>query len=148
MKLPRQSRHWVSQTRVGSAAVAYIENSDDQRSDIAENPFPPPPFAKASLLRPIRSWSEMVREMQITGVDFDEHWYSCVMDEIAYFYQWHGTVRATVLVIFNADKILHIESRQFDDQLVPEFEHLLIIDEISAILGSKPYPETNTPQLH
>lgn len=110
-----------------------IENAINQFPDTADNPFPQPPFAKTELLRPICAWSDMVDEMVITGVDFDEHWYSCVMEGVAYFYRWHGSMRATVLVVFNTYAIVYVEARQFDDQLVPEVEHLLIVDAISEI---------------
>ncbi len=113
--------------------MTAIDNSINQYADTADNPFPPQPFAQTGLLIPICSWSDMAQEMLVTGIEFDEHWYSCVMEEVAYFYKWHGKVRATVLVVFNTDAIVYVEARQFDDQLVPEIEHLLIVNEISEI---------------
>jgi hypothetical protein len=113
--------------------VTNIENGINQYADTADNPFPSPPFAQTELLSPICAWSDMVDEMLATGIDFDEHWYSCVMDQVAYFYRWNGSMRATVLVVFNTEAIVYIEARRFDDQLVPEGERLLIVDEISEI---------------
>jgi hypothetical protein len=130
-----------------------VEVTDDdidegERMDTLDSAFPPPPFAPTDLLRPICSWSNMAREMRVTGVDFDEHWYSSIMEEVAYFYEWHGLTRATVLVVIDDKSIVCVEAREFDDQLVSDIELLLILEEIATVSCLPININCDRPHLH
>lgn len=111
--------------------------------------YPAPPFPQTLCLRPISSWAAMVEEMSTTGVVFDEFWYSSVLDGVAYFFEWRGVARATVLVVYCSDEVSHIEARGWCDVLVSELEMIMIVDEISSV-SSRPIrlPRRRTKLLH
>lgn len=50
-----------------------------------EGTFPPPPVKASELLVPITTWSEMFRETEFTGIDFNEFWYDSVEDGMGLF---------------------------------------------------------------
>lgn len=58
-----------------------------------------------------RKWAEA----RVTGVQFDAFWDACVFDEIAYFFSWFGSVRSTVLVVFEVDSPIYVEVRRAHD---------------------------------
>jgi hypothetical protein len=95
--------------------------------------YPAPPFPRTSFLRPISSWAAMIEETKKTGVIFDEFWYSSVLEGVAYFYEWQGTSRATVLVVVDLDEVSYIEARGWCDEPVSEVEMIMIIDEIASV---------------
>lgn len=117
--------------------------------DMSDVGYPAPPFPPTLCLQPISSWAAMVEEISTTGVAFDEFWYSSVLDGVAYFYEWRGVLRATVLVVYCSDAVSHIEARGWCDEPVSELEMIMIVDEISSA-SSRPvrFPRRGTKLLH
>jgi hypothetical protein len=97
----------------------------------AVQPFPPPPIKGGRVLVPIRSWPEMYREMAVTGVEFDAHWYECVEDEVAYFFRWMGEPRSTVLVVWDDRGLTHVACRTLGDRLLTPKESKPIVNGIT-----------------
>jgi hypothetical protein len=98
-----------------------------------EGAFPPPPVKASEFLLPITTWSEMFRETQFTGVEFDEFWYDSVEDGRAYFFRWLGESRSTVLVVWDAERPTHIECRKSGDLLASADEAERIIAEVTLL---------------
>ncbi len=92
-----------------------------------EGVFPPPPVEATKLLAPITTWPNMFREAEVTGIIFDEFWYDCVEDGVAYFFSWLGEPRSTVLVVWNDKMPTHIECRKKGDlpATADESEHII-----------------------
>ena len=105
-------------------------------ADIKDGDFPPPPIAASGLLVPIRTWLEMVRETEITKVEFDAFWFESVKDRVAYFFRWLGEPRSTILVVWNDDGPTHIECRKVGDLLATEAESMPMIAEIAHMFRS------------
>jgi hypothetical protein len=102
-------------------------------ADIKEADFPPSPIAASGLLEPIRTWVEMVREIEITKVEFDAFWFESVKDGVAYFFRWMGEPRSTILVVWNDDGPTHIECRKVGDLIASEAESRPMIAEITQM---------------
>lgn len=98
-----------------------------------EDAFPPPPVKASEFLLPITTWSEMFRETQFTGVEFNEFWFDSVEDRNAYFFRWMGEPRATVLVVWDKKKPTHIECRKSGDLLASADETERIIAEVTHL---------------
>lgn len=98
-----------------------------------EGTFPPPPVKASELLVPITTWSEMFRETEFTGIDFNEFWYDSVEDGMAYFFRWLGEPRSTVLVVWNYESPTHIECRKSVDLLASADEAERIIAEVTQL---------------
>lgn len=107
--------------------------------DTEEVAFPPSPILASDLLTPIISWSEMLRETEITGVEFDLFWYESVEEGAAYFFRWLGNPRSTVLVVWEDDGPTHIEARSVGDQLVSPAESEPIVAEIMRLFYEAGY---------
>ena len=91
------------------------------------------PLEASNLLQPIRSWSDMHREMLVTGVEFDLFWYENARDGMTHFFSWLGEPRATVLAVFNDERLPYIECRKSHDvQLAPE-ESMPIVREVLRV---------------
>lgn len=97
--------------------------------------FPVLPVAGSKLLVPIVSWKEMYRETQATGVEFDEFWDESVREGVAYFFRWLGEPRATVLVIWNRDRLTHVECRKLGDVLLSEGEMAPVNAELARLFA-------------
>lgn len=106
-------------------------NTSDRAGD-----FPAPPVAGSKLLMPIRSWEEMHRETQEVGVEFDGFWLDSVQEGVAYFFRWLGKPRATVLVIWQGDRVTHVECRKVGDLEVTDSEMAPVNAELSRIFAS------------
>jgi hypothetical protein len=98
-----------------------------------EGAFPPPPVEASNLLVPITTWSEMFRETELTGVEFDKFWYDSVEDGRAYFFRWLGEPRSTVLAVWNDERPTHIECRKNGDLLASADESERIIAEVTQL---------------
>jgi hypothetical protein len=98
-----------------------------------EGAFPPPPVEASEFLVPITIWSEMFRETQFTGVEFDEFWYDSVEDGRAYFFRWLGEPRSTVLVVWDDKSPTHIECRKCGDLLASADESERINVEVTQL---------------
>lgn len=102
----------------------------------ANGTFPPAPVEGNAHLVPIRTWAEMFRETQITGVEFEEFWYESVEEGVAYFFSWLGKPRCTVLVVWDETEPTCIECRKVGDQLVTEIEGAPIHAEVTQLFRS------------
>src|ERR1019366_3855157 len=102
-------------------------------ADIKEADFPPSPIAANGLREPIRTSLEMVREIEITKVEFDAFWFESVKDGVAYFFRWLGEPRSTILVVWNDDGPTHTECRKVGDLIVSEAESMPIIAAITQM---------------
>lgn len=89
--------------------------------------FPRSPIRASALLEPITSWSEMFREAQAVGVEFDEFWHQAVEDGVASFCRWLGEQRATVLVVHDESGITYVECRKVGDVQLSRIEAASII---------------------
>lgn len=112
--------------------------------DAKEAALPPSPVAASELLAPITSWSDMVREAAITGVEFDLFWYESVEEGAAYFFRWLGQPRSTVLVVWEKDGPTHIECRKAGDQLLDPAESEPINAEIMRLFYEAGYCRNST----
>jgi len=97
--------------------------------------FPEPPVGGSRLLAPITSWEEMYRESQATGVDFDEFWDESIQEGIAYFFRWLGEPRATVLVIWDRNRLSHVECRKAGDRVLSEGEMAPVNTELARLFS-------------
>ena len=77
--------------------------SKNMAVDIEERDFPFSANCGQRLLVPIGTWLEMLRETEITKVEFDVFWFDSVKDGVAYFFRWLGEPRSTILVVWNND---------------------------------------------
>jgi hypothetical protein len=98
-----------------------------------EGAFPPPPVEASELLVPITTWPDIFRETEVTGIKFDEFWYDCVEDGVAYFFRWLGEPPSTVLVVWNNKRPTHIECRKNGDLLASANETERIIAEVTHL---------------
>ena len=80
-----------------------------------QDAFPACPVEATERLKPITSWTEIYREAGTTGVEFEEFWDQAVHDGVAYFFSWLGRPRATVLVVWEAGRLTHVECRREGD---------------------------------
>lgn len=115
----------------------------DQDFD-ANGTFPPAPVEGNADLVPIRTWAEMFREKQVTGVEFEEFWYESVEEGVAYFFSWFGNPRSTVLVVWNKKEPTHIECRKVGDQLATESEAAPIQAMVTQLFRSAGFWESHT----
>jgi hypothetical protein len=90
------------------------------------------------VLQPIRSWPDLVTETRVTGIEFDAFWDACVCDEVAYFFRWFGSVRATVLVVFEPDGPIFIEVRRAPDVEVKGRDAEPVIREVLRLFDGRP----------
>lgn len=97
-----------------------------------EAPFPSPPIETTAQLVPIRSWSEMHREVTDMAVEFDLFWYESVTEGIAYFFRCLSDPRCTVLVVWDNTGPTHVECRKRGDILASEDEFAPIRAEVVA----------------
>ena len=84
-------------------------------SELTES-FALPPLQPSASLHPIRTWEAMYRETQVTGVEFDAFWLESVSEGVACFFSWTGGPRATVLVVLDDGRIMHLECRGEGDR--------------------------------
>lgn len=103
------------------------------KDGVMDDAFPAPPIKGSRRLVPIRSWSEMFREVQVTGVEFEEFWYASVEDEVAYFFRWLGEPRCTVLVIWQDEGPTHVECRTLGDVEVLGSDAVFIAAEVAYL---------------
>jgi hypothetical protein len=78
----------------------------------------------------------MLRETEITKVEFDVFWFDSVKDGVAYFFRWLGEPRSTILVVWNNDGPTHIEYRKVGDLIGSEAESMPMIAEITHMFRS------------
>lgn len=83
----------------------------------------------------------MQREASLQGVEFDYFWFDHVHERSAYFFRWLGAPRATVLVIWHNQTVIHIECRRAGDVMLSDEEQAPIVDEIERAFG---YPRRYT----
>lgn len=103
---------------------------NDTRTDCN---FPPPPIKGSRRLVPITSWPEMLREKEITGVEFDEYWYEGVLAGVVFFFRWLDGPRATVLVVWDGQAPKHIECRSLGAALVSGRDAEPILAEVTRL---------------
>jgi hypothetical protein len=72
----------------------------------------------------------MDRERKRTGVAYDLFWDDSVQDGVAYFFQWLGQPRATILAVWEGKQLTHIEGRKSDDVALSDAEAKPIIAEV------------------
>ena len=84
---------------------------------------------------PITSWEEMHRETKEVGVEFDDFWLDSVQERVAYFFRWLGSPRATVLVIWQDDRVTHVECRKVGDIELTESEMVPVNAELARIFA-------------
>jgi hypothetical protein len=103
--------------------------------------FPPPPVCGTKRLVPITSWPEMHREVKVTGVEFEEFWHESVCDGVAYFFQWLGEPRGTVLAVFRRiDRVLSvIEAHKINDVPMSPEEALPVLAEVTHVFRAAGY---------
>jgi hypothetical protein len=118
--------------------------SKNKAADIEEGDFPSPPIAASGLLVPIGTWLEMLRETEITKVEFDAFWFDSVKDGVAYFFRWLGEPRSTILVVWNNDGPTHIECRKVGDLIASEAESMPMIAEITHMFRSAGFGRDKT----
>src|ERR1043166_6760388 len=86
--------------------------------------FPPSPVPGSGLLVPIISWPRLFDEILVTGVELDAFWCQSILDRVAYFFQWVGEPRCTVLAVWNGSELTHVECRACGDRLLSGSEAL------------------------
>jgi hypothetical protein len=95
--------------------------------------FPPPPVVGTSVLVPIASWQDMLRETALMRVEFDAYWLEVVEEGVAYFFRWLGEPRCTVLVVWTEDRPTHIECRGTGDLELSPAECLPIVAAVTQV---------------
>jgi hypothetical protein len=93
--------------------------------------FPPCRVPGTALLVPISSWEGLFSETLEVGVDFDAFWCQCILDRVAYFFQWLGEPRCTVLTVWNDAGLTYVECRARGDRLLFTNEVLEIEREVA-----------------
>lgn len=74
----------------------------------------------------------MHQEAIAQGIEFETFWLGQVTAGVAYFFQWLGPPRATVLLIWHDSEILHIECRGAGDRLLSALEAAPIVAAVRA----------------
>lgn len=98
--------------------------------------FPKPPIEGDHCLVPIRTWPEMLRETNTTGVEFDAYWLQAVEERVAYLFSWIREPRCTVLVVWGEDGVKHVECRKSGDLPLSATESREIAAHVEALFIS------------
>lgn len=112
------------------------------------NDFPSPPVHGSELLAPITSWEQMHREAMDVGVEFEHFWFDSVQEHVAYFFRWLGQPRATVLVIWQDDRVTHVECRKMGDIAMTESELTPVNAELSRIFMNTSFTQGDRSRDH
>ena len=94
------------------------------------NDFPPCPIKGTERLAPLASWLQINHELKTTGVEYEQFWDEAVHEGVAYFFQWVGHPRATVLAIWQQRRLTHVEARKAKDEPLSQAEAEPIIAEV------------------
>jgi hypothetical protein len=105
--------------------------------------FPTPPVPGSKILTPITSWEEMYHETLVTGFKFDEFWDESIHEGVAYFFRWLGNPRATVLVIWESDRLTHVEGLKAGGTLLSEAEMVQVNAELARAFAHTSFERGN-----
>jgi hypothetical protein len=93
--------------------------------------FPVPPIQGTDLLIPIASAEDLLREHKEMEIVFDNCWMSGVISwNTAYFFRWSGEIPAVVLVIFERNRLTHIECLTRGGSPVPTPQRSTILSSV------------------